>query len=650
MIEKSFWINVEEEKFANDEILRELDEKFFPVTKLKPENEEKKRLSVLKLFIAASFWVIFVVTNGKLLSPKKSNQDDSARVKELQRQLGEALQAKVEIEAKLNTLKSAIPPAPPMQESSSIPSPPPLPILVPPPMDGIPPLAPGMASAVPLPPSWPNESQNIPYGLKPKKKWNTPVPLKKANWITIPPRKMIEKSFWINVEEEKFANDEILRELDEKFFPVTKLKPENEEKKRLSVLKLFIAASFWVIFVVTNGKLLSPKKSNQDDSARVKELQRQLGEALQAKVEIEAKLNTLKSAIPPAPPMQESSSIPSPPPLPILVPPPMDGIPPLAPGMASAVPLPPSWPNESQNIPYGLKPKKKWNTPVPLKKANWITIPPRKMIEKSFWINVEEEKFANDEILRELDEKFFPVTKLKPENEEKKRLSVLKLFIAASFWVIFVVTNGKLLSPKKSNQDDSARVKELQRQLGEALQAKVEIEAKLNTLKSAIPPAPPMQESSSIPSPPPLPILVPPPMDGIPPLAPGMASAVPLPPSWPNESQNIPYGLKPKKKWNTPVPLKKANWITIPPRKMIEKSFWINVEEEKFANDEILRELDEKFFPVTKLKPENEEKKRLSVLKLFIAASFWVIPSKHWEVTVKYHGSNFATKSSHAMY
>ncbi|XP_045463128.1 uncharacterized protein LOC123672854 [Harmonia axyridis] len=38
---------------------------------------------------------------------EKSNQDDSARVKELQRQLGEALQAKVEIEAKLNTLKSA---------------------------------------------------------------------------------------------------------------------------------------------------------------------------------------------------------------------------------------------------------------------------------------------------------------------------------------------------------------------------------------------------------------------------------------------------------------------------------------------------------------------------------------------------------------
>ncbi|XP_045463160.1 protein diaphanous-like [Harmonia axyridis] len=210
---------------------------------------------------------------------EKSNQDDSARVKELQRQLEEALQAKAEIEAELNTLKSAssekvlekenerpledandnsVPPAPPMQESSSIPSPPPLPILVPPPMDGIPPLAPGMASAVPLPPSWPNESQNIPHGLKPKKKWNTPVPLKKANWITIPPQKMTEKSFWINVEEEKFANDEILRELDEKFSPVTKLKPENEEKNIYPVQNKWKSSK--------NSKTLMKNKQRRNNS------------------------------------------------------------------------------------------------------------------------------------------------------------------------------------------------------------------------------------------------------------------------------------------------------------------------------------------------------------------------------------------------
>lgn len=51
---------------------------------------------------------------------------------------------------------------------------------------------------------------------------------------------MTEKSFWINVEEEKFANDEILRELDEKFSPVTKLKPENEEKKWVAFLLEFL--------------------------------------------------------------------------------------------------------------------------------------------------------------------------------------------------------------------------------------------------------------------------------------------------------------------------------------------------------------------------------------------------------------------------
>ena len=57
----------------------------------------------------------------------------------------------------------------------------------------------------------------LPHGLKPKRKWDTDGPMKRANWKAIIPQKLSENSFWVKVQEDKLADDEILSGLAMKF-------------------------------------------------------------------------------------------------------------------------------------------------------------------------------------------------------------------------------------------------------------------------------------------------------------------------------------------------------------------------------------------------------------------------------------------------
>lgn len=67
----------------------------------------------------------------------------------------------------------------------------------------------------------------LPHGLKPKKKWEVEGPLKRANWKTIIPQKMSEKSFWVKVQEDKLASPDILAGLAMKFSS----KPQNKKSE-----------------------------------------------------------------------------------------------------------------------------------------------------------------------------------------------------------------------------------------------------------------------------------------------------------------------------------------------------------------------------------------------------------------------------------
>ncbi|XP_052870339.1 protein diaphanous [Anopheles cruzii] len=115
------------------------------------------------------------------------------------------------------------PPPPPMPGAGGVRMPPP------PPMPGMggpppPPMMGGfMMAAVPKP---------LPHGLKPKKKWDTDGPMKRANWKAIEPDKLAEGSFWVQVQEEKLADNDMLATLALKFSskPVKPIDKDNHER------------------------------------------------------------------------------------------------------------------------------------------------------------------------------------------------------------------------------------------------------------------------------------------------------------------------------------------------------------------------------------------------------------------------------------
>lgn len=76
----------------------------------------------------------------------------------------------------------------------------------------------------------------LPHGLKPKKKWTVDGPMKRANWKAIVPQKLSEKSFWVKVQEDKLASNDILNGLATNFSskPVKKSEKVAGEKTQTS--------------------------------------------------------------------------------------------------------------------------------------------------------------------------------------------------------------------------------------------------------------------------------------------------------------------------------------------------------------------------------------------------------------------------------
>ena len=57
----------------------------------------------------------------------------------------------------------------------------------------------------------------LPHGMKPKKKFQPEVQMKRANWTKVHSSKLEADSFWVKANEESLASDAIFGGLTEKF-------------------------------------------------------------------------------------------------------------------------------------------------------------------------------------------------------------------------------------------------------------------------------------------------------------------------------------------------------------------------------------------------------------------------------------------------
>lgn len=76
----------------------------------------------------------------------------------------------------------------------------------------------------PPPPPFPmpnTHPANLPHYLKPKKKFQTKVPMKKANWAEVNPRKISANAFWAKCQEDTLASNDLFVELAKKFSQTT---------------------------------------------------------------------------------------------------------------------------------------------------------------------------------------------------------------------------------------------------------------------------------------------------------------------------------------------------------------------------------------------------------------------------------------------
>uniref|UniRef100_UPI00358FCA35 protein diaphanous homolog 2-like isoform X2 n=1 Tax=Myxine glutinosa TaxID=7769 RepID=UPI00358FCA35 len=133
------------------------------------------------------------------------------------------------------------PPAPPdIGANLPIPSPPqppplPPPFGVPPP----PPLPPGGCIPPPPPPfgglAKAKVIEALPHGLKPKKEYKLDVPMKRINWVKIPPNKMAANCFWVGVKEEQLEKPELFANLTLNFAQAKGKKDDEADGKKASV-------------------------------------------------------------------------------------------------------------------------------------------------------------------------------------------------------------------------------------------------------------------------------------------------------------------------------------------------------------------------------------------------------------------------------
>ncbi|XP_055335642.1 protein diaphanous-like [Paramacrobiotus metropolitanus] len=172
---------------------------------------------------------------------ERVRSEDGGSGRHVNKKLDEAVTAKQEAEAKIIQLENKIkelekggasapppppgappPPAPPPPPGAGGPKPPGPPPPPPPPGGrvGGPPPPPPPGGGPPPPPGAPLLPAGpipLPFGMKQKAQYKVSVPLRKTNWNKIMPQKLNEKSFWVKVNEDKYANDELVQTLTHAF-------------------------------------------------------------------------------------------------------------------------------------------------------------------------------------------------------------------------------------------------------------------------------------------------------------------------------------------------------------------------------------------------------------------------------------------------
>ncbi|XP_067125156.1 protein diaphanous isoform X2 [Centruroides vittatus] len=248
---------------------------------------------------------------------EKSKLEEVRATGELTKKLEEALTAKEEFEAKLaqaeirlkeyetgktpvsSSLPGSIPPPPPPPPpppfggSGAIPPPPPPPpppfggpggIPPPPPLPGsgippppppppgsgfIPPPPPPFPGA-PLPPPMPSLSteRKLPYNLQPKQKYELDTQIKRINWDPIDVQKLTEKAFWVKVQEEKLASEDIFDEISCRFSSVPRIKNDEKPKekkvsKKIKELKVLDAKSAQNLMILLGSVKMSSEEMKE---------------------------------------------------------------------------------------------------------------------------------------------------------------------------------------------------------------------------------------------------------------------------------------------------------------------------------------------------------------------------------------------------
>jgi len=97
--------------------------------------------------------------------------------------------------------------------------------------------------------------------MKPKKKWQLDMPMKRTNWKTIQPQKLSEKAFWVRVEEDRLVSPDLLEGLSSRFSsrpPVKKAKegePDKPTSKKFKELKVLDAKAAQNLSILLGGSL-----------------------------------------------------------------------------------------------------------------------------------------------------------------------------------------------------------------------------------------------------------------------------------------------------------------------------------------------------------------------------------------------------------
>uniref|UniRef100_A0A8C5RK90 FH2 domain-containing protein n=1 Tax=Laticauda laticaudata TaxID=8630 RepID=A0A8C5RK90_LATLA len=140
---------------------------------------------------------------------------------------------------------AAPPPPPPPPLPGGLPPPPaPLPggLGQPPPPPPPPPMFGGVGPPPPLPfggiPSVVS-APVLPFGMKPKKKFNLDVTMKRINWVKVEPHEIQEHCFWVKAKDEKFENPDLFAKLALTFATQKKGKKtvENVEENKIIMPK-----------------------------------------------------------------------------------------------------------------------------------------------------------------------------------------------------------------------------------------------------------------------------------------------------------------------------------------------------------------------------------------------------------------------------